>query len=35
MTIVNDSFEDTFLEIRKAVNDLSTETQWVPVNWVY
>lgn len=35
MTLVNDSFEDTFLEIRKAVNNLSTETQWVPVNWVY
>lgn len=34
-TIVNDSFEETFREIRKIVDSLSTDTQWVPVNWVY
>ncbi|WAR10157.1 MPP2-like protein, partial [Mya arenaria] len=34
-TIVNDSFEETFREIRKIVDTLSTDTQWVPVNWVY
>jgi len=35
MTIVNDSYEETFREIRKVVDSLSTDTQWVPVNWVY
>lgn len=35
MTIVNDSFDDTFREIRKVVDSLGTDTQWVPVNWVY
>ncbi|XP_053385482.1 protein PALS2-like [Mercenaria mercenaria] len=35
MTIVNDSFDDTFREIRQVVDSLSTDTQWVPVNWVY
>ena len=35
MTIVNDSFDDTFREIRQIVDSLSTDTQWVPVNWVY
>lgn len=35
MTIVNDSFDDTFREIRRVVDSLSTDTQWVPVNWVY
>jgi len=34
-TIVNDSFDDTFREIRKIVDSLSSDTQWVPVNWVY
>lgn len=34
-TIVNDSFEDTFKEIRQIVDSLGTDTQWVPVNWVY
>ncbi|KAL4217151.1 MAGUK p55 subfamily member 6 [Mactra antiquata] len=35
MTVVNDSFNDTFHEIRDMVDSLSTDTQWVPVNWVY
>jgi len=35
MTIVNDDFDETFHEIREAVEGLSKETQWVPVNWVY
>ncbi|XP_060581023.1 protein PALS2-like [Ruditapes philippinarum] len=35
MTIVNDSFDETFREIRQIVDSLSTDTQWVPVNWVY
>lgn len=35
MTIVNDSFDDTFREVRQIVDSLSTDTQWVPVNWVY
>ncbi|KAK7111632.1 protein PALS2-like [Littorina saxatilis] len=32
--IVNDSFEDTYRNIRKSVNELSAEQQWVPVSWV-
>lgn len=35
MTIVNDSYDETFREIRQIVDSLSTDTQWVPVNWVY
>ncbi|XP_069108709.1 protein PALS2-like [Argopecten irradians] len=35
MTIVNDSFEDAYKQLRMALNDLGTESQWVPINWVY
>ncbi|KAL3853924.1 hypothetical protein ACJMK2_013240 [Sinanodonta woodiana] len=35
LTIVNDNFEDSFFQIRKALDELSTDTQWVPVTWVY
>lgn len=35
MTVVNDSFDETFREIRHVVESLSTDTQWVPVSWVY
>ena len=34
-TIVNDSFEETFAEIREKLEDLSSDSQRVPVNWVY
>ncbi|KAK7490884.1 hypothetical protein BaRGS_00017940 [Batillaria attramentaria] len=33
--IVNDSFEDTYRQLRKSLNELTAEQQWVPVNWVY
>ncbi|OWF36413.1 MAGUK p55 subfamily member 2 [Mizuhopecten yessoensis] len=33
MTIVNDSFEDAYKQLRMALNDLGTESQWVPINW--
>ncbi|XP_025093286.1 MAGUK p55 subfamily member 6-like isoform X1 [Pomacea canaliculata] len=33
--IVNDSFEDAYRQLRKALNELTSEQQWVPVNWVY
>lgn len=33
--IVNDSFEDTYRQLRKSLNELTSEQQWVPVNWVY
>lgn len=35
LTIVNDNFEATYRTLKKALNDMSSETQWVPVNWVY
>ncbi|XP_076459953.1 MAGUK p55 subfamily member 2-like [Babylonia areolata] len=33
-TIVNDSFEDTYRHLRRSLNGLTTEQQWVPVSWV-
>jgi len=33
--IVNEDSETTFEKLLKAVNSLSTDSQWVPVSWVY
>lgn len=35
LTLVNDDFEETYRELKKALSDLSAATQWVPVDWVY
>ncbi|XP_048775821.1 protein PALS2-like [Ostrea edulis] len=35
LTVVNDDFEETYRELKKALTDLSAATQWVPVDWVY
>ena len=35
LTIVNDNIDETFNRLRKAIETLSTEPQWVPVSWVY
>ncbi|ESO88029.1 hypothetical protein LOTGIDRAFT_193889 [Lottia gigantea] len=35
LILVNDSFEATYRALRKALTSLSSEQQWVPVNWVY
>lgn len=35
VTLVNDDFEETYRELKKALSDLSAATQWVPVDWVY
>lgn len=35
LTIINDDFNQSFETLRKAVDELSHETQWVPLNWVY
>ena len=35
LTIVNDNFDETYNKLRKAIETLSTEPQWVPVSWVY
>ncbi|KAK3083361.1 hypothetical protein FSP39_020764, partial [Pinctada imbricata] len=34
-TIVNDNFDETYRQLRRALDELSSTTQWVPVNWVY
>ncbi|RUS71889.1 hypothetical protein EGW08_020342 [Elysia chlorotica] len=33
--IVNDNFEDTYLELRRALSEMTAKQQWVPVNWVH
>nr|CAD7204496.1 unnamed protein product [Timema douglasi] len=33
--IVNEDFDVTFRKVVEALESLSTEHQWVPVNWVY
>lgn len=35
LVLVNNNFEKTFEQLREAVDALSTESQWVPINWVY
>lgn len=35
MTIVNEDFDQTFRKVLEALETLSVEHQWVPVNWVY
>lgn len=35
LVLVNNNFEKTFEQLREAVDALSTEPQWVPINWVY
>ena len=35
LTIVNDNFDETFNKLRKAIETLSAQPQWVPVSWVY
>lgn len=35
ITITNEDFDVTFRKVVEALDALSTEHQWVPVNWVY
>ncbi|XP_061511965.1 protein PALS2 isoform X2 [Anopheles gambiae] len=35
MVIVNEDFDDTFRQVTEALEQLSHEHQWVPVNWIY
>lgn len=35
LTIVNDSFDATLKKVKTSIQTLSTDVQWVPVNWVY
>ncbi|ESN94010.1 hypothetical protein HELRODRAFT_186050 [Helobdella robusta] len=35
LTIVNDNFDETYNRLRRAIELLSTEAQWVPITWVY
>lgn len=35
LMIPNNNFENTFEELRAAVDALSTEPQWLPISWVY
>uniref|UniRef100_A0A1B6L093 MAGUK p55 subfamily member 6 n=2 Tax=Graphocephala atropunctata TaxID=36148 RepID=A0A1B6L093_9HEMI len=35
LVIVNEDFDETFRRVVEAMDALSTEHQWVPVNWVY
>ena len=33
--IVNENLDDALNELKKCIDALSTEPQWVPVSWVY
>ncbi|CAD7080129.1 unnamed protein product [Hermetia illucens] len=35
MVIVNEDFDETFRKVIEALDQLSHEHQWVPVNWIY
>jgi hypothetical protein len=35
LVVVNEDFDITFRKVVEALEALSTEHQWVPVNWVY
>lgn len=35
MIIVNEDFDDTFRQVTEALEQLTHEHQWVPVNWIY
>lgn len=35
MVVVNDDFDVTFRKVVEALEALSHEHQWVPVNWIY
>jgi hypothetical protein len=35
LTIVNKNVTDTYDSLMKAIEGLSTDSQWVPVSWVY
>uniref|UniRef100_A0A671KUB8 MAGUK p55 subfamily member 6-like n=1 Tax=Sinocyclocheilus anshuiensis TaxID=1608454 RepID=A0A671KUB8_9TELE len=35
LTIVNDNLDKAFENLQAAVEQLTTQPQWVPVNWVY
>ena len=35
LVIVNDNMDSTYATLRKAIEALSMEPQWVPVSWVY
>uniref|UniRef100_A0AAY4A2R3 Membrane palmitoylated protein 2 n=1 Tax=Denticeps clupeoides TaxID=299321 RepID=A0AAY4A2R3_9TELE len=35
LTIVNDNLDKAFEKLQAAVDQLNSEPQWVPVNWVY
>ncbi|KAL5279948.1 MPP6 family protein [Megaselia abdita] len=35
MVIINEDFDDTFRQVIEALDQMSHEHQWVPVNWIY
>ncbi|XP_048007721.1 MAGUK p55 subfamily member 6a isoform X1 [Megalobrama amblycephala] len=35
LTIVNDNLDKAFEKLQEAVEQLATQPQWVPLNWVY
>lgn len=35
MVIVNEDFDITFRKVVEALDTLTSEHQWVPVNWIY
>ena len=35
LVIVNDNMNDTYQKLRRAIENLTTEAQWVPTSWVY
>lgn len=35
LTIVNNDIEETIKTLERAMNEICTTPQWVPVSWVY
>lgn len=35
VVVVNEDFDLTFQKLMDALDTLSTESQWVPVQWIY
>ena len=35
MSLINEDFDVTFRNVVEALEQLSHEHQWVPVNWIY
>lgn len=35
LVLLNANFDKTYEQLKDAIDALSTESQWVPISWVY